>query len=113
MKTTALSILFSMIFLVACKEEAIDRIGPVKDEQWFKNLQHPCEPDDVCKTSIARGGYDDYDVYFILAYGENCDVFGAARIYNENGDIVKEYDMTNEFEFYTDVPDYEIIWTCD
>jgi hypothetical protein len=112
MKTTLLTCLV-ICFLVSCGDDEVDKIGPVGKEQWFKDLQTPCEPNDVCKTSIARGTYQDETVYFVLFYGEHCDNFGTSWLYNSNGEIVKEYDTTNEFEFYSDVTDFEIIWSCD
>lgn len=102
-----------ILFLCACHDEEVDKIGPVRHEQWFKDLQYPCEPKDICKTSIARGTFNGSDVYFVLLYGGMCDAFGTSTLYNEQGVVVKEYTMDNEFEFYTDVTDYEVIWWCD
>lgn len=113
MKTSTLAISLSMLFLLSCSDEPEDKIGPVKNEQWFKDLQAPCEPDDICKTAIGRGIYVDQTVYFVELYGGLCDAFGVSRIYNDKGEIVKEYDMDTWFHFYEDVTDTETIWTCD
>ena len=104
--------LIFLIVIYSC-DEPEDMIGPVGKEQWFKDLQTPCDKKDICKTSITRGIYlQNTTVYFTTLYGGYCDVSFFVRLYDENGQVVKEYDENNWAEFYQEVTSYQVIWSC-
>ena len=108
-KTIAILILF----LFACEKDDPNPLGDIAKQQWFKDLQVPCEKEDVCKTGIMQGMYlGTTVVYFTYLGGGYCDVSFYVKLYNEQGDVVKIYDESNPSEFFDEVSSYETVWYC-
>jgi len=110
MRTSTL-IIFFFGFFFSCDHD--DFLNGVTKQQWFKDLQVPCEKDDICKTGIMQGMYKGNTVvYFTYLGGGYCDPSFFVILYDEQGEVVKEYDESNALDFNTEVTSLETIWTC-
>jgi len=109
MEKTTLSVIL-LLFFFACEK---DEPSTVAKQQWFKDMKVPCDENSICKTSIQMARYQGTTVYFSSLYGGYCDPSFYVRLYNENGEVVKEYDEDNVFDFYSEVTGVMTIWKCD
>lgn len=108
---------FVMLSFTACNKDgkklSANRLK-VENKEWFKNLQQPCNANDICKTIVNAATYKGGTVYYSMMVGELCDTNFIRVLLDANGKIVKEYkDAADMNSFYEEVTFVETIYRCD
>lgn len=89
-----------------------NKFSRLKKQQWYIDLQAPCQEGDVCRTAIFKASYLGQDVYFNQWVGAYCDPSFYFKLYDVNGNVVKIYEESNIEEFSNEVQILENIWVC-
>ena len=107
-----------ILSFTACKKDgnklSANRLK-VENKEWFKNLQEPCNANEICKTYVNVGIYKGGTVYYSGMGGALCDTNFFIALLDANGEIVKEYGETSDDmkSFYKEVTFIETIYRCD
>lgn len=105
----------SLLFLiVSCDDDSKENTSnKLEDQQWFKDLQQPCDEDVICKIIVQKGIYNNDTVYYTILSGALCDAVYNINLHDLHGNIVKHYDYTEMNLFFDEVEYLETVYRCD
>lgn len=115
MRKTVIVIAIVAFIGMACEKD--DNKKPeyvdVTEQQWFKDLQVPCDESDICKLYINKGLHKGDTVYYTSLSGPLCDAVFSVVLLNVYGEVVKNYDATEMQEAFENLTHIETLYRCD
>lgn len=113
MKRTII-ILFTLVSLLSCqKDSSKESIAVIQDQEWFKELQVPCDENSICIMTINKGLYQERTVYYTAYHGALCDIYFNVSLMNLEGEVLKTYSGVEGLEdFNNEVTIVETVYTC-
>jgi hypothetical protein len=116
MKRIVLVLVVIIGFMACNKDEKNTSLKhfSVENDEWFINLKTACSDDAVCKTYIIQALYNNDTVYYSSLTGALCDPVFSAILLNSDGEVVKEYNGSEDLTAYNSEVTYlATVYKCD
>ncbi|WP_282035522.1 hypothetical protein [Saccharicrinis aurantiacus] len=113
MKKTII-ILFAVVSIFSCQKDASKENSIIlQDQEWFKELQVPCDENSICMMRINKALYQEDTVYYSIYVGALCDMVFSVSLMNLEGEVLKTYSGPDDLEdFNNEVTIVETVYSC-
>ncbi len=114
--TAAFLILLSVL---SCKDDKEETTGtvcgvedPLTDLEWLSRHVPECDNNLICQTSILQGIYQNETVFFFGYDGPLCDPAIHIKLYNCQGELIKEYFWEDIEAYENEVDSVKMLFSC-